>query len=336
MKFIRILKKIFLLPYIYYSLWNDVRKQKLYLKEYIPSQISKIDLKGDGTIDDEDLKKINSYYGLGVPAILGESFCTLRGYKMTENERACSTLSGAITGLFDDLFDKNRTEHKLIENMLNTPETFNPINDNQKLSVELYKIFLSKLSNIDLSKKFMDEIFKVQIDTIKQESTSITKDQIIDITFRKGAYSVLFFRSVYEHNLDEAEYDAFYNLGALMQLGNDIFDMYKDYKSGINTLATTTKNIKDLRNYFILQHKKTNNLLKKLDYSNKNKNIFLNKVTLALNRCYVCLDQFEKLEKSTNYSFKLSNYSRKELICDMEKPVNVLKSIRYYIKNDVN
>ncbi len=334
MNFLSIIKKICSLPYIYFSLWKDVRKQKSYLNNFIPELLNKIDLKGDGTIDAEDLKKINSYYGLGVPAILGESFCTLRGYKMTNNERECSTLSGALTGLFDDLFDKNKTDNKLIEQLLNYPDSFVPINDNQKLSLEIYKLFLNKLVNKELSRKFINEIYKVQLDSIKQESNSITNEEIIDITYRKGGYSVLFFRSVYKHNLNNVEYDAFYQLGALMQLGNDIFDVYKDFQNGINTLVTRTEDIKVLRNYFIKEQIKTNNLLINLNYPSKNKILFLNKVSLALSRCYVCLDQFEKLQNNSNNEFKLSDYSRKELICDMEKPFNILKSLMYFVNNN--
>ena len=334
MKFLSILKKLCSLPYIYFSLWKDVRKQKSYLDNFIPELLKKIDLKSDGTLDAEDLKKINSYYGLGVPAILGESFCTLRGYKMTNDERECSTLSGSLTGLFDDLFDKNKTDNKLIEQLLYTPDSFIPINDNQKLSLEIYKLFLNKLVNKDLSRKFINEIFKVQLDSIKQERISITNEEIIDITYRKGGYSVLFFRSVYQHNLDKVEYDAFYQLGALMQLGNDIFDVYKDYKSSINTLVTRTEDIKVLRNHFIKEHIKTNNLLINLNYPSRNKAIFLNKVNLALSRCYVCLDQFERLQNNSNNEFKISDYIRKDLICDMEKPLNILKSLMYYINNN--
>ena len=334
MKFISIVKKISILPYIYFSLWNDVRKQKYFLSKYLPILLKKINLKEDGTVDAEDYRKINSYYGLGVPAILGESFCTLRGYKMTDIERECSTLSGAITGLFDDLFDKNRTDTKLIKQIIDSPDTFIPINDNQKLSLEFYKLFLNKIVDKNLTKHFISEIYKVQVDTKKQESNSITNDKITDITFRKGGYSVLFFRSVYEHNLNDTEYDALYNLGALMQLGNDIFDVYKDYKSGINTLVTRTEYIKDLRNYFKEQHNKTNNLLINLNYPYRNKTLFLKKVSLALSRCYVCLDQFEKLQNNSNNEFKIFDYSRKELICDMEKPLNILKSLMYYVNNN--
>jgi len=59
----------------------------------------------DGSLTSQDLKKITSYYGLGVPGILGELFCVLRGKPMTKDERFCLTFLGGISGMLDDLFD---------------------------------------------------------------------------------------------------------------------------------------------------------------------------------------------------------------------------------------
>ena len=39
----------------------------------------------DGSMDTDDFKKIN-LYGLAIPAVLGEAFCSLRGKPMTEKE----------------------------------------------------------------------------------------------------------------------------------------------------------------------------------------------------------------------------------------------------------
>ncbi len=329
-----VLKRIIILPRIYFSLKKDVKKQKLYLEAYLPEHLNKVNLNNDGSVDEEDISKIKKYYGLGVPAILGESFCTLRGSIMDQNERECSTLSGAITGLFDDFFDKNRTNAEHIKQMLDTPENINPINDNQKLSLELYKLFLNKLPNQALTKEFISNIYKVQLDTLKQEQPTITNQEILDITNRKGGYSVLFFRSVFGLNLDESEYHALFNLGALMQLGNDIFDVYKDHNSKIYTLVTRTEDIKELKIIFIKQHILTNKLLLSMNYPIENRMLFINKINLGLSRCYVCLNQLEKLQKKTSNIFNIELYTRKEIICDMEKPLNILKSLFIFVKQN--
>ncbi|MFO7719901.1 MAG: hypothetical protein R6W85_05600, partial [Gillisia sp.] len=50
-------------------------------------------------------------------------------------------------------------------------------------------------------------------------------------------------------------------------------------------------------------------------------------------RVFVCLDQFEKLEITTGNKFQIEHYSRKQLICDMQRPKNQLKALHYFIEN---
>jgi len=55
-------------------------------------------------------------------------------------------------------------------------------------------------------------------------------------------------------------------------------------------------------------------------------------VSLVICRGFVCLDKLEKNEKLTDNLFSIENYKRKDLICDMSKPINFLKAINYYAK----
>ena len=101
-----VLENLINLPKTYISLLNDEKRQRLYIRNQLFPEIEEAKKTNDGSLDDNDFKKIEQYYGFGVPAILGESFCTLRGSMMTPKERKASTYQGAMTGLFDDFFDK--------------------------------------------------------------------------------------------------------------------------------------------------------------------------------------------------------------------------------------
>ena len=117
-----------------------------------------------------------------------------------------------------------------------------------------------------------------------------------------------------------------------MQLGNDIFDVYKDHQENIHTLATKTTDIEDLRRYFQQELDKTFELAEACSYSPKNIGKFLKIISLGIARVYVCLDQFRELQHNSNGKFEVEKYHRKELICDMQKPGNQLKAIQYYFK----
>jgi len=47
----------------------------------------------------------------------------------------------------------------------------------------------------------------------------------------------------------------------------------------------------------------------------------------------VALNQYEKLERNSGNEFKPETYERKELICDMEKASNILRSVKQYLQN---
>ncbi len=168
------------------------------------------------------------------------------------------------------------------------------------------------------------------MDSKKQTSDDISVASIREITFRKGGYSLLFYRSVFEHAFTEGEEEALYHAGALMQLGNDIFDVYKDDRQQIKTLITACKQIDEVREIFNEHMGKTISLIRKAAFESKNIDAYLKKFVLGISRCFVCMDQLERLQKKTGGLFIPSEYSREELICDMEKPRNIISSLKYF------
>jgi hypothetical protein len=118
-----------------------------------------------------------------------------------------------------------------------------------------------------------------------------------------------------------------------MQLSNDIFDVYKDYMTGISTLITTAAKIKELRITYsaILQIGKE--AAYRSGYPKSNVRDFFGIISIGIfSRCYVCLDQLEKNEKGSGGVFDLNKYQRKDLVCDMDTAKNKWRSLRYHLK----
>lgn len=285
----------------------------------------------DGTLDEEDFQKIRGYYGFGVPAIVGEGFCTLRGKPMSTNERITSTYQGALTGLYDDFFDKTGLPEKDILKMMDDPSSC-PANTSLE---KLFVYFLDKVHQHLPDRGFFSiafkEVFKAQVESKKQTEDNISFEKIKEITFCKGGHSLLFYRSAFEHPLRRNEKEALYNAGSLMQLGNDIFDTWKDAPQGIHTLTTVCEQIDEVRQVFKKQLTRTIELMTKCGYDEKNKRNYINKLVLGISRCFVALDQLERLERKSGGKFCPELYTRKEMVCDMEKPLNMLKSMWYWI-----
>jgi len=324
------IKNLLNLPATYFCMLRDVKRQKAFVKRVLESDISIAMDNDDGTLDEEDFKKIRGYYGFGVPAIVGEGFCTLRGKKMSTTERLVSTYQGALTGLYDDFFDKTSLEYAEIREMMSSPNTYKATSSLEKLFIHFLSRVHDNLHNAEVFDHYFNEVFSAQLESKKQLDANIETAEIKEITFNKGGYSLLFYRSVFEHDFSKGEKEALFCIGGLMQLGNDIFDVYKDEKASIRTLPTSCSKIDDVRMIFTTQLSKSIDLIRNTDYRQQDIARYINKLVLGISRCYVCLDQLEKLQEKTGGRFTPSAYSREDLVCDMEKPGNIFRSIRYF------
>jgi hypothetical protein len=316
-----------------FSTVSDINKQKNFIKKYIDPQLEKAKKLADGSLDENDYKKITGYYGLAVPAILGEAFCALRGEPMTDKERMASTCQGAMTGLGDDFFDKQRLSEQGVKDFIEKPEQFTGNTASEKLFLDLYKTALASAPQPAQMQQQIYKVFQAQLLSKQQDSPGLSCEVIKDITIRKGAESLLYYRTAFWHPLKNGEEKMLYSLGGLMQLSNDIFDVYKDHQSGVSTLVTTATKIEELRFYYSALLKVGKEAAFRSGYPKKNVRRFMGIISIGIfSRCYVCLDQLEKNEKRTNHVFDLKAYRRKDLVCDMDTVGNKLRSLRYHFK----
>ncbi|MEH0156719.1 class 1 isoprenoid biosynthesis enzyme [Limibacter armeniacum] len=314
-------------------LLNDVSNQKQYIRTHLKPQLESFLVSNDGSIDEADITKMLHYYAFGVPSIVGEGFCTLRGFPMSPTERACTTLQGALTGIYDDLFDRYThldpaVFHKALHNLNLLPKR----SSFYQLCHALIEQMLDAVPDINYFHWAADKVYQAQVESLKQHNWNLTEKELLEITLKKGGDSLLFYRSAFGHPLSPEEREAIYSLGGLMQLGNDIFDTYKDLQESVQTLMTSNCDIQKIRKEFSSQLDTCVQMLNSLPYPVKNKHQFIRKLLLGISRCFVCLDQFETLQRKNNGKFIPQKFSRKQLICDMEKPQNLLKSMRYYLQ----
>lgn len=312
---------------------SNINRQKKFIRKNITPQLTEAQKMADGSLDNNDLKKITGYYGLAVPAILGEAFCALRGKSMSDKERLASTCQGAMTGLGDDFFDKHRLSEHGVKDFIEKPELFTGNTASEKLFLDFYK---TALANAPQPTQMQEQIYKVfyaQLLSKQQDKPGLSYEVVKDITLLKGAESLLYYRTAFKHLLKNGEQKMLYSLGGLMQLSNDIFDVHKDYQSGVSTLVTTANGIKELRFHYSALLKIGVDAAYKSGYPKKKISRFLSLLNIGIfSRCYVCLDQLQRIEKKSGNVFDLNAYSRKDLICDMDTVGNKLKSLRYLIK----
>lgn len=311
---------------------RNLQVQKTFMKHTIIPEAEKAIMNADASLSDADFNKIKRYYSLAVPAILGEGFCLLRNKRLTERERKALTYLGGLTGLFDDFFDKKEISDSHIQKLIINHNEKDAEDAHERLFVRFYNTALENIDHPDLFMKYVNKVFELQVLSRRQKLSDITEQEIANITYAKGGYSLLFYRGALENVPSQTEEKALYTLGSLLQLENDLFDVYKDWRDDIKTLVTTETDIRNLRVRYFSQMESMTGLIRQMPLPEKKINIFLRFISLVVFRGIVCLDQLESKQKSTNNIFSLSQYKRKDLICDMEKENNILRVLHYCAK----
>lgn len=308
-----------------------VNAQKKYLAQQVAPLIDEVRRYQDGSLDEADIKKLTGYYGLAVPAILGEAFCVLRGKGMTMQERLCSTAQGAMTGLGDDFFDKQRLSAEGVKAFVETPGQFSGNTASEKLFLHFYKMALANGPSAAAMQQQLLKVFQAQLLSRQQKEPGLSAEVIQDITLRKGAESLLYYRTAFSHPLAAGEEKLLYALGGLMQLSNDIFDVYPDGQENISTPVTTATHIDSLRTRFLSLWKLCYQAAYRTKYRRSDIKAFMDILSIGIfSRCLVCLDQLQENEKQSGGTFTPQAYTRKQLVCDMDTAGNKWRSVKYH------
>ncbi|NLR90485.1 hypothetical protein [Flammeovirga agarivorans] len=324
--------RIIKLPYLIFSFLYSIFNQILFIRKYVNPILLEFEDCHDNSLQPKDFEKIRKYYGLSITGIFGASLCKLRGQKMLFEERYTSTFQASITGLVDDYYDEHGMTLERMREFFVTPDEVTPKNQAELLGIQLYKESIKYVNDFNALVPFLDNVNQAQSDSMQQVETKMDFLQLKMLTLYKGGSSFLYYRSAFRHPFKKNEEKALYLLGGITQLSNDIFDVYKDRENGVQTLLTITKDIGMVKDLYKKWIKEFEDLFICLDYSPGNIQSFLQLYHLGVfSRCFVCLDQLISLQEKSEGVFELQDYSREELICDMEQYSNLTKSIKYSI-----
>jgi len=260
-------------------------------------------------------------------------FSTLRGYACSNDEIMAGRYLGAMTPLFDELFDANELCERGIRDAISSDYPDNEI-------IIILQAFRERLLGLVKNREFvgqtLDKIIESQLSSLRQKSHNITHDEISQITFDKGGNALLACRSILDHPMDEIEENAVYKLGALVQMCNDVFDVLEDTQKGIKTMVDGIPDLTSFKSEY--QDLIISVMLSfgKANYKKSNLRKFYTQMMLIISRGLVCIDHLQKSQRENNGVFDPSNMSREQLICDMEKPGNLLKSIKYTLRTISN
>jgi hypothetical protein len=332
MKFFRYIKNSFDTLYIVCRVFRLMRLQQQFMQKTIQKEINFIKTENDGSLKESDFYKITNIYSLIVTGLFCELFCNLYGTKMTEKERLASTYQCALVGLFDDFFDANNGWNSDdLKKIIQNPADFKGENSRQVFFLTL----VNKIHQLEgVYGRIMPHtkaVFHWQEQSILQINGNLDQNQLTEITKQKGVSSFSFLRSVLNHPITDDEYDFVQSLGLVFQLYDDIFDVYDDKESNIQTFMTDTKDIGKVKTMFFDSYIDAKVKLEKLPVAEKNKRFFNKILSVLYSTALVQLQQLQAAQKNNNNIFDLQKLTRKDLVCDMQKPKNYLRICLNYI-----
>lgn len=285
-----------------------------------------------GHFSEAQKKKVLGYYGLFIPSVLCSSYKTLHGTAFSEVERRRVTLFGILTPVGDDLFDIEKLDPGSISQIAYHPQTYTANSFLSAVAKEIQTTLIESVPNRQAYMEASKNVFEVQVDTIAQTDPSITDDAIERITYAKGGYSVIIYHQTLNEVADGALWEALFYVGSLMQLANDCFDIYKDIHDGIYTLASRCSDYRLLRQRYISRVKQTNRLIAALPYSKSQKQEFSVVMHAVISRGLIAINRMIRLQDQVGKPVDTLTLSRKQLICDMEKPRYIAEWLYYTLK----
>jgi hypothetical protein len=236
-----------------------------------------------------------------------------------------------LTPVGDDLFDMDKLGIEDIRRITFDPEGYEAQTFSSKVATEIQTYLLRHVPHKEAYLQASKNVLDIQVETIKQTNPFISPSEIERITYTKGAVSVI----IYHQSLDDIAspqmLDVLYYVGSLFQLGNDIFDLYKDVRDNIYTLINTCDDYIAFKEKFLQRVKVQNQKIMDLPYPEKNKKEFCIVINTINARSLVALDQFVRLQRKVNSKIDWWQLERQDMIVDMEKPSNFLRWF-YYIR----
>lgn len=322
--------------FIYFSvivrIYREIKTQKRYNKLFLLPYLQELELKYNGRFTTEQKKKICDYYGLFITAFLCSSYKRLQGRKLNDAERKRATLFGILTPVGDDLFDEDKLDVESIRAITFDPENYIARSFTAKVAKELQAFMLQDVPHQAAYLEASGQVLEIQAATARQTNPAIEKQDLEYITYNKGAASVIIYHQCLDEIAGDSMKEALFVTGSLYQLGNDIFDLYKDVRDNIYTLVNTCDDFPSFRQSFLERVKLQNRKIGELNYPEKNKKEFCFIMNSINARSLVALDQFIRTQQRTGGKPDWWKMQRSDMIVDMEKPRNFWKWLYYAFK----
>ncbi|MEI8074493.1 MAG: hypothetical protein WCH78_07065 [Bacteroidota bacterium] len=309
------------------SLHKELEFQKKYIAKNIKPYLEYLEEKYNGTLTPYQKFKILTNYGLYVPSIMCVSYKKLFSQPFTLEDRKLATMLGVFTPLYDDLFDELNLDPKQIQKLTIDPASFEADIFMTKIVKEIGSDLIDTAANKASYLNILEEVLKIQVDTLEQFNPSTSQSELQRITWEKGMISYVYYFTHFFGTPNDNIRELLFDIGGLHQLSNDIFDMYKDCQEKSYTLANTCKDFTLFKAFFLEKVTVMKQKIIALPYREKEKRYFSLIMLSLIGSTIVAIDYLIQIENKKGKNIDWFKEAREVLVIDMDKPINRLKLV---------
>jgi hypothetical protein len=290
--------------------------------------LKNIESKFNGKFALATFKKIKKFQAIQ-QFIINDGFAKLENRYTNKQEKENNKLYFVLASLYDDLMDENIVSKEVLNKMFLNPENAKPQTFSEFVLIDTHLKLLSRVAEVGSYQNVLSNIHQAQMDSVNQLRSDLNLNDILSITKQKGGYSLLMCRFYINMSSNKELDDCWYQLGGMIQMTNDLYDIHKDTLAGIHTFANTQNSYEKIRENYELQVLAYKLSVEKLKYAHSKKLALQIKLSLIPALGYVALDNLKKLEGEKAYLLPFGQYPRKDLIINMEKVKNIIKLFKY-------
>ncbi len=265
-------------------------------------------------------RRIGHY--LHANSVTAQWFSILHRHRMSRREKEAGWYLAIATPIADYLVDNEKLSLPEIQGLLDQSydHTFGHI------ARKIYRQAKSLNAHPKLFDQYLHLTLDAQANSLQQESTMLAAEALKHITWQKGGYALLLYRTALQPVVTEDEKKGIFQLGGLMQLHNDIFDLHRDLSEKIHTIPSLCRDVAELQSSFQKEIQQTVHAFRQIGADRNSRHRFYLLLNLAVGTGHICLEQYLSLQRQYGY-FEPTRFSREELICDMENLNKISKNL---------
>ena len=286
-----------------------------------------IEIQFNGKFDAGTFKKVVKSHSVYL-SIVNDAFTALHDRTTTLKEQERSIHYFICSSLFDNFWDDKTLNIDQLEQISFDTKRYPAKSFDEKVFVASHLFLLDAVRNKEAYLTISRRTFNAQQASLQQFNASINDNKITNITFEKGCNAVLLCSYYLDIDTSVAEENCWYYLGSIIQLSNDLFDIYKDIKDGIQTLATRCTNAYAMETFFLNRLNLLKENIQLLEVSKSKKQTFSIAMAATAVLGLVAIEQLKKLQGNSSHLPDFTVLERKALIVDMEKPINIFRWIK--------